>query len=209
MRQSKVIKYLQCVWTETNTVFGASWERLNGSMRSALYLAISAGFKFEIKDFENISEMFNFGYWAGTDGHMWGEGYYTFAVESKNRSAAISFEAWKKRKAFMFGDISSRDHLKQENVRLAIGSEFRWPTKKQKKNKHRPHGFESVKVTSFSEDGEYLTACSYHEDIYTKCEKCRRTDDIKYGKVKKRFKILRQDLHDEKKRRKEIIKALK
>ena len=153
---SPAMRFLRAAWGGVCTATPHSWSVINGTMRQALSTAISGGMRFALGDYETLAAHprdggFNFQYWGGADyGNSYGEHFYGIAVGYSNRSAALSFEAWKKRKPFMTAGVSSTrggsSSLHSGRSRLAVGSEFRWDGKR-------------VVVTSFSEDGEYLTAC--------------------------------------------------
>lgn len=176
---STVIQLLDLVWANCNKVQGHSWERLNTSMHSALTLAITSGMVFDLGDFASFERRYRFGYWgiqhSGSNGFA--EGFYVTAVACGNMSAAKSFEQWKGRKPFIVEDAEAERHAVGRGCesncggRLAIGSRFRYRG-------------EYVTVTSFSGDGEHLTACTYKP--------------VESGsgsrKIAKRFKITREDL---------------
>lgn len=181
---SEVIKLLDRVWKNANSATAHSWERLNHSMRDALTLAVGSGFTWKAGDMAAIaSGKYNFGYWS-SDSTEW---IYALAIETENLTAAKSYEAWKKREAFIADDVTFHAsggfiHTSSANrgrERLAVGFEFQWKGLK-------------VKVTSFSEDGSYLTACSYkpRKEGYSE-------------KIDKRFKITREDIFAERAERKE------
>ena len=155
---SAPVQFVKLVWANAqgqDRHYGRieSYSRLNSSLQDALSLAITSGMIFKKGDFEYIAGHFGFEYWCGNDGHMSGERYYSRAVWSGNISACQSFEAWKKRKPFVFVNVSHgwdpgiEERLK---IRLVIRSKFRW-------------NGEDVEVTSFAEDGGCLVACSYHD----------------------------------------------
>ncbi len=173
--KSTAMQLMELVWKNCCEVTGHSWERINRSMQGSLRLAIDAGLRFDRDDFTAIENRMRIGFWGGNDGHMLGERFYTTAVKHGNSSAAQSFEAWKGRKPFMFNWTAYRPT--KNRVRLAHNSRFSW------------HG-ETVTVTSFSEDGEYLVACSY-----------RWVD--KYYRIYHRYKITIADLRADMKARAE------
>lgn len=132
---SPALALVRHVWERNHT---DSWQRLNGSMYAAVNLAIGAGLRFDADDFAVICKEFRGGYWFGNDGvEMYGEGFYSRAVEVGNSSACQSFEAWRERPPFIFG-----------GKRLHLRAEFDWQGLK-------------VKVTSFSKDSATIGACSY------------------------------------------------
>jgi hypothetical protein len=146
-----------------------SWQQLNPALSGALRLAIEAGFKFEKDDFATVFKQLAGGYWFGTDNdHSQGERFYTAAVNADNRSACISFEAWKGRKPFL-----------REGRRLCIGSELKdWNPA-------------DCQVTSFAEDALSLTAC-----VYADCQLNGHALEFQRG-VLHRFKITHADLKAE------------
>jgi len=186
-RMSPARQLLELVWENQGYQMGHSWGRLNYAMRSAAYLTIKYGLEFHPDDFTTIAKRFRIGYWGGKDGHMCGEDFYSLACDpgrgTSNRSAAISFETWKGRKPFIL----------DRNKRIAVGTRFKW------------YG-ETVLCTSFTEDGEYLVACSYHD---------RPRDERGYVsgpvKVKHRYKISHTDIRDcrtARRKQKELAKRM-
>lgn len=91
------------------------------------------------------------------------EGFYRTAIEAKNNSAQKAFEAWKNRAPFLFA-----------GEKLFDGKQFIWQGLR-------------VRVTSFSDDGEWVIACQQNE-IYN--------DEHPYGKIKtdRVFKLTREEL---------------
>ena len=146
------MKLLQHVWDhEGEAMGGRSWDRLNGAMGTALSLAVGSGFRFARTDFEQIDARFGFNRWGGNDRHMLGERYYSQACavdreHGGNLTAAISFEKWKGRPAFIY-----KDRLCLSGRRLAIGSVVERVDR------------EVFRVTSFSEDGQGVGLTSYHD----------------------------------------------
>ncbi len=180
---SPAYQLLEHVWTHSLKATSHSWERLNHSMRGAMQLAIDAGLQFEPGDFGKIRKEFRGGYWFNDDD---GESFYTLAVATGNLSAAQAFEAWQQRPPFIADDvdpgyIQTYAHLTatRKSGRLVVGFRFPWRDFK-------------VKVTSFSGDGEYLTACAY-------------TDGTE-RKIAKRLKITVADIQADSKERKDRIK---
>ena len=126
------------VWNNVQEATGHSWLRLNHAMYEAVKLAIEAGLRFDVGDFATFYSEMRGGYWFGQgDGSGMGERFYGIACKYGNDSACKSFEAWKARAPFVFG-----------GSRLAVGSDLEWQDLR-------------VTVTSFAEDGQSLTACSY------------------------------------------------
>lgn len=188
--ESTVIEFLDLVWRNTNDAIGHSWMRLNHSMHDALMLAVKAGFKFEKEDFTEISKRFRFGYWggAGSGENGFAESFYTAAVRNDNRSACIAFEAYKKRKPFIYGNDNGA------RVRLAIGSDLKWtdcpieefvkPDWQENfiKNEYRTL---RVEVSSFGAGGEYLNAMWFEKPY--EARKAGKGPD-------RRFRITHEDL---------------
>lgn len=177
---SPVRQLLSLVWGQSLKATGHSWERLNHSMYAAMQLAINAGMPFEADDFSAAMNEFRAGYWFGETG---GESLYTLAVQTGNLSAAQAYEAWKGRPPFIVDDVDpgwnrSFAHTtgKRARGRVAVGFSFPW----------QGH---DVTVTSFSDDGRYLTACAY-----TKGDR---------RKVTRRFKITIAGIRADRRLRKE------
>jgi len=195
-RESPAMTLVRLVW---DNALGAgpnhSWERINGAMRAAVGLAISAGLRFEPGDFQEMAESFDMNHWAGTDprGGTYGEWFYSQAVSSSNLSAAQSFEQWRGRGPFIFDNcdgwsgygMEAHGTTVRRTGRLAVGVRLQWP--------HRKDGQETVTVTSFAGDGLSLTACSYRQERYEK-------------KVLHRYRITREDLAANKAMRKQAAK---
>lgn len=207
--ESPAIQLLRHVWQSQGHQKGHSWERLNSAMQRALSMAIEHSIGFELGDFELMSkgprkDGFNSGMWIGNDGHMRGEGYYSLACGHRrcgggrtfgpNMSAALSFEAWKNRKPFIFADRPS-----EPRKRLCIGERFHWPLGDDK--------WGMATVTSFAEDGRSLIACTYGEEAKedSPCSVCGRSPySYRPAKIARRFIITIADLRAETKRRKEL-----
>lgn len=160
---SPAMELLTLVWEETPR---GSWDRLNQSMKVAMRLAITAKMLFALDDFATARRVFRGGYWFGVP---MGEMFYSLAVETGNLSAAQSFEAWTDRPPFIADRV---DHRKRG--RLAIGSTFQWRG-------------ETVAVTSFAEDGSYLTACTYRD----------RDTETYRRKIKNRYTITEAGIREE------------
>lgn len=115
------------------------------------------------------------------------EGYYTMACLSKNTSACRSYEHACGRKPFMANRVRPPiygattyfhvDPITQERGRLYVGARFPW------------RGEKEVEVTSFAQDGSYLTACSYKPKEYDE-----RGFQIGPTKIAKRYTITLADL---------------
>ena len=151
-----------------------SWTRLNGVRDQALKFAIIHDLEFFKEDFTELADEWNIYKWGGKNGHMLGEHYYYYACGGKdgdvNMSACLSFEFWKKRKPFILKIFDKYDNLVRSQ-RLAVDVEFVWEG-------------EHVTCTSFNEDGDKITACSYK-------------DNQEYPvKVKNRYSIWHKDLQE-------------
>lgn len=181
LAENHVLRVLSEVWGQTNRAIGHSWERLNGAMRAALRLVISAGFEFQGCEFAAIRDRWSPGYWLDI------ERAYTWAVAADNLSAAKAIEAYLGRRPLIADDVThnhyavmfhhSGDFRKRD--RLAVGSWFHW-------------NGEQVKVTSFP-DGESCIACSYRP----------RGDNEDGDKIKRRYRITQSMILDDRKRRRE------
>lgn len=112
---SAPVRFVGIVWDHANEVKPHSWNVLNAALHSALRTAIVSCMRFGKDDFIEINKRYRFARWAGVNGEMWGEGYYSEAVEADNRSACIAFEKLKERKPFML-----------DGKRLAVGVRFNW-----------------------------------------------------------------------------------
>ncbi len=108
MAKSPVIRLVDLIWENAEKATGHSWTRLNTALHQSVTLAIEAGLKFAVGDFEHILRNYNSGFWRGEGG---GEYWYSRAVECHNISACQSFEIMKERKPFILG-----------GKRLAIGT---------------------------------------------------------------------------------------
>jgi len=179
MEDSKVVKFLRMIWDNTKD---GSWRRLNSALQTGLELAIDAKFKFERNDFKEISQRFDFHFWGGNSYPVTGESFYSRACE-KNRSAAIAFEEWQKRKPFRYF-----------GKRLAIGSEFDWweeiPELANDESKLKiivEHGYKAIRiqVSSFSKCSNFLNAVWYKNSQW-KRKSGERPD--------RQFRLKREDL---------------
>jgi hypothetical protein len=132
-----------------------SWDRINNAMRSALSIAIGAGFVFE-----------------------W---WFSKCVAAANMRAIVSYESWKTRGPFIADGVDcvkcEFSHMTSVRAkeRLHVGAKFDW------------HG---CRVTVTSMQAEFVTACSYGTGNETR-------------KVKRRFKITREDIIADRAERKE------
>lgn len=184
---SSVIKLLDLVWGSANSAVGHSYERLNHAMRSALDLAIGAGFEFKEGDIKHVCDNYRSGYWLG-ESNEW---IYTNAITVGNMSAIKSFEAAVGRQGFLADDVdigvrhNTFVHMIGDRVRerLCVGASFTY------------RGLR-LTVTSFADGSSYVNACSYvPKGEYKK-------------KIDKRFKITREDIISERAERKERSKLL-
>ena len=185
MSQSPAYTLMAHVWEHSQEATGHSWERLNHAMHDALRLAINAGLTFSLDDFGTIMADFSGSRWILDGGGEW---CYSMAVRTGNLSAAKAFEHWKGRKPFVADYVrysASQDRGKhgvggRQRERLAVRFRFPW----------KGH---QAEVTSFSKDGTYLTACTYHP-----------RKEGGYGRtVAKRFRITIADIQADRKERKE------
>lgn len=184
---SNVIRLLDLVWSTTNAAVGHSYERLNHAMRSALELAIGAGFEFKEGDIKHVFDNYRSGYWIG-ESNEW---IYTDAITVGNMSAIKSFESAVGRQGFLADDVdigvrrNTFVHLvgDRKRERLCVGASFTY------------RGLR-LTVTSFANGSDYVNACTYvPKDDYRK-------------KIDKRFKITREDIISERAERKERSKLL-
>ena len=134
-----------------------SYTRLNSMYSQALKFAIVHHFEFHKDDFIAIHKDYGFWYWGGKERHMIGEEFYYYACEKKNMGACLAFEKWKQRNPFILKTYGKYDN-RITSQRLAIGSQFIWKGVR-------------VKCTSFNEDGNKITACSYRKDDKYKVDK--------------------------------------
>jgi len=156
--KSPSYELLELVWDQSHKSSMFSWRRLNQSMCEAMLLAIGSGMSFKKDDFSTMSKDFRMGYW----GHA--ENFYTIAVTANNMSACHAIEEFLGRKPFIVKFPVEVASAYRQQGRIAVSTRFVWDNK-------------WVTVTSFSEDGNALTACSYN-----------------VRKVEKRYKIKRQAL---------------
>ena len=191
---SPALKLVDLVWRESFSCKPHSWREYNSVLSDALALAVDSGMHFDIGDFQYIDNNYRFEYWCGNDGHMSGEGFYSRAVNGMNSKAIQSFEAWKKRKPFVFVDVLPTytwgygRPMKRKSCRLTIGSGFRWKG-------------EDVQVTSFSEDGTHLIACSYKNK-----DKQSEPESYEPLKILHRHNITNRGLASERRRLKKVAK---
>jgi hypothetical protein len=132
---SPAMKFVRHAWENRCGATPHSWQTVNSTMRSALMLAITAGMSFAKDDIAEMYSGMRGGHWFGETG----EDFYSAACEEGNLQACQSYEAWARRKPFMW-----------EGKRLHVGRELMW------------EGI-GVRVTSFQ--GDALTACSYKPSV--------------------------------------------
>lgn len=181
--RSPAMALLGHVWRYTR---GRGWDILNRSMARAMNLAISSLMRFDRGDFAKAQERLRIRYWSYQDNaHNSAEHFYALAVERGNISACRSFEAWKDRPPFIADGVCFRYpghapayHPDRKRCRLFLGAAIPWKG-------------EMVRITSFAPDGSHVVACSYAETG-------------RYPtKIRHRFRITRQDLLADRRRRKE------
>lgn len=126
-KDTPVRALLRSVWTASDRGTGHSWERINTAMRAALRLAISAGFRFEIGDFD--LDEFRPGYWMGD-----GEWAYSLAVAEGNDGAARAFEHHNLRTPLIAKGVTqmpsertfAHKSGKRQSERLTVGATFEY-----------------------------------------------------------------------------------
>jgi hypothetical protein len=157
-QQSSVLDLLDQVWNHWGQATRHSWDRVNNSMRATLTLAIGSGMEFGPDDFHEIEKRYRFHFWGYHQSGGFAEGWYTRAVTDGNLSAARAFENWKGRKPFILDNIMpdrNSQYLRRVGLRqrgrVAVGYQFGRQGK-------------LGTVTSFTENGASLTACSYKPD---------------------------------------------
>lgn len=143
---SAVISYLEATYRLSCSTGGHSWRVINTAMQQALAVAITARFPFEKDDFSVLCR--SNGGWPDNGYLGWyrwfsegGENFYKLAIDSRNITAAISFEQWKGRKPFIF-----------QKQRLYKGARFEWKPR------------EWWYCNSFAEDGSYINCGSYQSE---------------------------------------------
>ncbi len=162
-------KMLTLVWRFSLQGKAHSWDVLNHSMRLALRLAISSGFEMKSMDWWAIYNRFRGNYWMGVDA----EWAYALAVQTNNVPAFTSYEDWAKRGPFIADDVEPGHCMDESRCwnrqrgRLAVGFSFPWDGQR-------------IHVTSFTQDGTHLIACSY--------------SDPDARKIKKRYRITAKDI---------------
>lgn len=195
-RRSAAHRLLELIWHNTCDANSHSWERINHAMHDGLRLAIRAGLRFNRRDFAEFAERFRSCYWLINDGgEMIGESVYRLAVNSDNRSAAMSFEQWKARPPYIVdkhdGSRYSDGHFSgPRSGRLAMHFRFEWDGR-------------LVTVTSFAADGQSIVACTY---------KPRKVDDrgcpVGSERIARRYRITIDDLRAEVSRRRKDQKKV-
>lgn len=164
---SPALVLIKHVWEHNREATGHSWTRLNGSMRDAVSLAISAGLRFDRDDFTLIAATMRIGYWCGDDR---GEPWYRLAIELDHPSAYQSYEAWRGRRPFII-----------DGTRLFVGQQLRWTP-----NAKEAEGWWTI--TSFADDQSSLTAVQYAETP--------EGGGYARTKVSRRCRITRSDIHE-------------
>jgi hypothetical protein len=186
---SPAMRFMDALWSGAQGATGHSWTRLNGAMHSGLMLAITAGLRFDEKDFSYCHREFRASYWIGADT----ERYYCAAVEVGNASAWKAYEQYTRRKPFVLKTAEFRNMTKSL-PRLVVGAKFIW-------NKER------VEVTSFKDfSGEigktpYVVACSYTREEPVVCQTCKRNETWPERKLLHMHKITHAELAAAKKHR--------
>lgn len=184
-KDTPVLGYLQLAW-DNACKKSHSWRILNSALSQSLNLAITHGFPFAEGDFHAIYKRFNFGFWGGDTPAGLAEGFYSLAAGGprwgstglSNLSAALSFEAWKNRRPWIF-----------QGTRLALGSEVWWWEKWPKVPADldpdrwigRHHKATRLWVTNLDE--EHLSLCWY-----------RNPGNHQTGKPARRVVLQRDDL---------------
>lgn len=164
-KDSPALSMIRLVYDTNGHGMYRSWTRYEAALDRALLLAIECGLRFDMNDFVVLDHDFIF---------TCDEAHYSSACAVTRRygpniTAARAFERWKKRKPFLIQ--AQPAHVTR--YRLAVGSQFRWFA-------------EPLTVTSFAEDGTYLTACSYKDDF----------DAFDNHKVKHRRRITHADIQE-------------
>lgn len=187
---SPAMQLMTLVWDRNSESTPHSWERLNHAMRAALSLAIRSGLRFDPGDFDRISKDMRYGYWITDDGGEWA---YALAVCFEHRSFCQEWERFKGRQAFMGDDVAMINYeggvhgsfLRRARGRLAVRATFEYAG-------------EQLTVTSFSEDGQHLTACTHKP----------QKDGEHRRKISRRFKVTHDDLKRDRAERREKAKLL-
>ena len=178
---SPVIHLLVHVWKNACSSTDHSWDRVNSAMEQALCLAIASGMKWELHDFKDLAERKE---------HLWrldgNELHYALAVKCENYSACQSYESYRERQPFIADGIRG-DGVHRNRERLYVGARFYWK------------GGE-VKVTSFSNCGTLVVACSYKTE--------KHVDVLDYyapeHKVLNVYKITREAIFADRAERKDV-----
>ncbi len=132
---------------------GHSRERFRDGMSQAIRLAVGHGLKFDVDDFVKISN--NFRYRATEQDYALACG---IERGRHNPTAAIAYEAYKKRKPFLLRSVGYPLSPSKTANRVAVGMRFGWLKAKADKIPT------VLTCTSFAEDGSYFTACSHIND---------------------------------------------
>lgn len=126
---SPAYRFVQHVVSKGND---KSENRQKDYFNGTVNIAVESRMRFDVDDLERLIKLTGKLFYPH-------EGFYKFAIESKNDSAVKAFEAWKNREPFFFA-----------GERLHEDSAFMWD------------GL-YVRITSFSEDGERIIACHQEE----------------------------------------------
>ena len=157
--KSPALRLIRLVWENHGQQQGKSNIRDDHAIDAALCLAIRYGLRFEPDDFKKLADWFK-GYAAPISLIFGDERHYALACGAErgieNKSAAIAFEHWKKRKPFLI-----RESRKVKTpTRVYVGFQFDWH-------------YQLVTCTSFKDDGSALIACTYEQgDVQPGCVTC-------------------------------------
>jgi hypothetical protein len=167
-RPSPALAHVLHVWNHAPHKSNA---RFNGALYSALKNAIASGMEFHPDDLRWLAKENRLDWWL-TDG---GEGLYALACGSErgseNTSAALAFEKHLGRPAYLWAEETKTP------ARLHRGSQFTWQG-------HR------VRVTSFNDDDQSLTACSYKSTSYRKQEEVG--DTTHFDRAHRRIELVKR-----------------
>ena len=141
---SAAYQIIALVWRNAQQATGHSWQRLESAAKGAMFVAIEAGFKFDLDDFARVYADFSGSHWFGHSEYNGdnGDAFYRVAVKYRNVSACRSFEAFARRSPFIY-----------DGFRLACGSSI-------------VLGNERWAVSSFDDEGGRILLCrsEYDED---------------------------------------------
>lgn len=174
-QESPGMTWLRMLWDHEGAKMGDSWERINQTMASGLRLAIRAGMEFWPDDLSHMYQEpnryeqggFNAGYWIGCSI----EEYYRLAVGHSryghvppSPTAIAMIEKHLGREPFIYKTATC-----VTGIRLAVGEQFYWNLSRRKGT----DDYQLVTVTSFAEDQQSLTACTYKpKPDGSRCPKC-------------------------------------